>query len=128
MAKLVFGYSGPLGMTPCIYEECGPYEGTIPEYNVRKVKEVETFDHLNPQGFEPDGGPIGCRWGGGLANLYEITPEQIEMLRAANSRRQAAYEQEEERLLAEAAEEAKGLKESGLCPYCGTWCHGDCRA
>jgi len=91
--KLVFGYGGVVDNTPCIFRDSGWYEGTIKEYNVRGVKEIELFDGLTwKDTVEIVREPYGCRWGGGWSQLHEISEAEIQRLRILNQERKIQVE------------------------------------
>ena len=72
--KLVFGYGGIANTTPCVYKDHGWFEGTIPEYNIRKVETIELFEELTSRDeAKTEGEPYGCSLGGGLCQLCEIS-------------------------------------------------------
>ena len=95
---------------------------------------IETFEHLDDKRVKQalcgtDAQPCGSRWGGGMSRLYPIANEgAIETLRRDN----AAAKGNAEKRQAEAEELERDrderLKQSGICPKCGTWCYGDCDA
>ena len=130
MEKLVFGYGGLSGHTPCIYKAKGQHplyvKGILA---VEKVRLLDALDWNNPIVVEVENGKtVGHRAGGGFTKLTEITQEQADMLIAENARlseiQKAAREKDEQEL----AEYEERLANSGLCPKCGTWCYGDCEA
>jgi hypothetical protein len=130
MEKLVFGYGGLSGHTPCIYKTKGQHPHYIK--GILAVEEVKLLDALSwnsPIAEEADNGKVvGHRAGGGFTVLIEITQEQADKLIAENVRlseiQKAAREKEEQEL----AEYEEWMANSGLCPKCGTWCYGDCEA
>lgn len=131
--RLVFGHSGLNGFTPSVYKDDGWYEGTNEEYNVRKVSVVATFEHLGSTVVKEtlcgDAKAYGCRWGGGFSSLYIIANEgAIEALKQKNAKRKALAEQGERERAEQERKHYEVLKQSGLCPKCGTWCYGDCEA
>lgn len=98
--KLVFGYGGVAGNIPCVYKDKGWYEETIPEYNIRKVEEIELFEELNwKDEVKTEGKPYGHRVTGGLNQLCEISIDEIKRLRELNQERkiQRVKAEEEER-------------------------------
>jgi len=132
--KLVLGFTGLNGVTPCVFQDCGWYEGTIEEYNVRKVREVEVFEYLDNEHVKqtlcgPDTKLYGSRWGGGLSGLFPITNQAaIATLKAENEKAKAEVERKEAEALKQEAQRNERLQRSGICPMCGTWCYGDCEA
>jgi len=132
--KLVFGHTGAIGCDPCVYEDRGWYEGTRKEHNVRKVREVEVFEHLDSEHVKqtlcgPDAKRYGARWGGGMSGLFPIVNEAaIATLTAQNAEEKAEAERKEAEAEKQEIQRYKRLQRSGICPKCGTWCYGDCEA
>jgi len=129
--RLAYGHGGPNGLTPCIYRDNGRYEGTIEDYNVRKVSVVATLDCLDGETARTalcgDAEHYGCRWGGGMDVLHIITNEDaIATLQAKSAKARAEAERKEAEAEKQAIQQYKRLRQSGLCPKCGTWCYGDC--
>jgi len=116
--------------TAGIYTDNGHYEGTIPEYNVRKlglVHKLENISIMNKYAQEiinsVEG--YGCGWGD-TSKLYPVTDEQIEKLIEINEQIGAEKAVREKAELEEESRRYAALVKSGLCPKCGTWCYGDC--
>ena len=85
--KLVFGYGGIADSTPCIYKDHGWFEGTIPEYNIRKVETIYLFKELTWKDEVECGEPYGRIIAGGRCQLCEISIDEIQRLRALNEER-----------------------------------------
>lgn len=132
--RLVFGFTGLNGVDPCVYKDQGWYEGTIEEYNVRKVRVVEVFEHLDSEHVKqtlcgPDTKLYGSRWGGGLSGLFPITNQAaIATLKAENEKAKKEAEALKQEAQRAEVERNERLQRSGICPKCGTWCYGDCEA
>lgn len=132
--RLVFGFTGLNGVDPCVYKDQGWYDGTIEEYNVRKVREVDVFEYLDNEHVKqtlcgPDAKLYGSRWGGGMSGLFPIVNEAaIATLTAENAEAKAEAERKEAEAEKQAIQRHERLKRSGICPKCGTWCYGDCEA
>lgn len=113
--KLVYGFGGFSGLTPCIYRDKGWYEDTKPEYNVRKVEEVKLLEDLEWNhpllSTASSGESYGCHMGGGCSGLYEISEEHVQQLISENDKLAAekllAYRQKEASEKAEREEEKK---------------------
>lgn len=97
--KLVFGFTGLNGVAPCVYKDQGWYEGTIKEHNVRKVRAVEVFEHLDGERVKQvlcgnNTKVYGCRPGGGMRQLYPMinTMEAVRALKALDDAKKAEAE------------------------------------
>jgi len=100
--KLVFGHGGEVDMTPCIYMDSGAYEGTIKEYNIRKVKTIHVFDYLKILEYDiQEKECYGMRQGGGISSLYKATEEEIETLINMNEKNKVEHELKEAKELLE---------------------------
>jgi len=93
--KLVFGFGGVVDSTPCIFEDCGWYEGTIKEYNIRRAKTIELFEELTWRDEINKGEMYGSRMGGGMSGLFEISEEEIQRLKKLNADRKIQKEKKE---------------------------------
>jgi len=112
---LVFGFGGLSDMTPCIYRDNGWYDGTIEEYNIRRVEQVNLLEGLSWD--HPLVHAALCResyghhCGGGISNLYEIPEEQINELVSENNKILEAKQQKEAEQQAELEQQEKAERE-----------------
>lgn len=119
--EVVLGFGGFTDMTPCIYRDMGWYDGTVEEYNVRRVECVKLLEEID---WHPliseiiEGKSYGCRWGGGISGLYEIDEETASQLIAENNKivaEKRAKEEAKEKAAAEKAAARETFKASLKC-------------
>ena len=88
--KIVLGFSSFVGEGAVLYRDKGWYEDTLEELNVRKVEDFEELDQMDWDNAVvkkiTEKKPYGCRWGGGISALWEVTEEEIDALRKENQR------------------------------------------
>ena len=88
--KIVLGFDSLVDEVAVLYRDKGWYENTLEEFNVRKVEDFEELDQIywnNPVVKTiTEKKPYGCRWGGGISALWEVTEEEIDALRKENQR------------------------------------------
>lgn len=84
--EVVFGFGGFVGLTPCLYQDEGWYEGTGEFSNIRAVKTVEEYEHLRFQDVEHlVHNAYGSRSQGGMRGLYAISESDVQDLRSKNT-------------------------------------------
>jgi len=110
-----------MGARILIAEDLGPYPGTRPEINVRRLERVAVLDIgiSNPvyrEIMDRDQG-YGCGWGD-TGRLHPVSADDIKRLTAQAQSAKPLHER------------ATGLNDASCapCPRCGTWCCGDCEA
>lgn len=110
----------------------GFYEGTKPEYNTRKIRTIHTLNNLGFMSPEvkmvlKNKNGYGGVWGGG-SKLYPVTTEEIDILVRANQEAKELKDQRERELDDADELHRQHTQDNGLCPWCNTFCDGDCRA
>lgn len=120
------------GTVVLIADDIGPYEGTLPEYGVRRLQTVVRLEHLtiiNPiyAAIVARGAGYGCGWGD-TGKLHPINEADQEALVAEDARIGDISAKQQAEIEAEEDRRAAILASSGLCPRCGTWCYSDCQA
>lgn len=87
--QVLLGYGGVTGTTLTVYKNLGVRTDmikTLDGLDALAVEAIESFEHIRPHGFSPEGEMVGYRHGGGFTSLHSTTQEEIEKLRAANNK------------------------------------------
>lgn len=83
--QIVMHYAD-MGVTTVISEDCGPYPGTVPELDVRKLRRIEEMrlpiTHPAVKAISERGSGYGCGWSDTGA-LHPVTDADIANLRSA---------------------------------------------
>jgi len=113
-----------------LYRDNGPRADTRPELNVRKLVTISDLSTLSISDdavlaiTHRDTG-YGCGWGS-VSTLHPVTDIDVAALTAAKNAKIAARRNRQE--ADDAAEIGDTKHTTPVCPHCGTYCYGDCRA
>lgn len=129
MMEKIVATSENMGTALLIARDTGWFEGTRPEYNIRKIETLHRLENVsitNPvfRAIADRGEGYGGRWGAS-GILFPLSQQDIEAL-VAEQQNQELFQKKRE------AEEKRREKRwqarvgKYLCPRCATFCHGDC--